>query len=303
MAVRPHVRRYIDSELFQLHKGDLRFLADMARRSRGQLQLLFRENRVILYHQGNLVVSVAFAGKKYEHPFMVAFGARFVTKSDKDWSPLGEWDVLGLIEKLAGCEGSLSGGYYYFNLDAPRLKLTVAPEVIRRVCAAIRAIDYGGEITFEQLLMAQNPPSRDLIMIDRQIADSHPDFGRKRMDVLALRRLSGVEDRYRFVVLELKLGGNPSATGEVIEQLKGYMSHIKTEAAADYKRCYERMYEQNRALGLYKGIDLPAHISIDVERVDGMVVVGYSPEELEATLKGKVVDEGIELRFLHFRLT
>jgi len=64
---------------------------------------------------------------------------------------------------------------------------------------AIRDVNHSEELTFEQILIADNPPSRELLLIDRQVTDHHM---RRRLDLLGLRRLES--GRYGFVVIEVK---------------------------------------------------------------------------------------------------
>jgi len=287
--VTPHIRRHLNEEEWTHHR-DLSFLADMARKSHGDLWFAIREHRVSLYHQGKLVCTVNFvprtgrAASTYPRPYNVGFGRRFTepTKPKSGWAPLGEWDLADQIDDLAGCKGRRSGSYSYYNLDAAGLKRVITPAVVKRLCAAIRAINYGGEITFEQLLVAQNPPRPDFLVIDRQIADSHPKFARQRMDVLALRRVAG--DEFSFVVIELKLGNNPAAWGEVVGQTKRYVDHIEHDVAEEYCATYAKMYEQLAQFGLI-GSEMPRTITIRPDRPEGVVVIGYADKALEEHVK------------------
>ena len=55
-------------------------------------------------------------------------------------------------------------------------------------------------------------------------------------------------------------------------QLQTYIDHIKTHFD-DYKKCYERHYEQKKELGL---ISKPSYPKIKIiEPVCGIVIVGY----------------------------
>jgi len=289
--VTPCIQRHLNEEEWSRHK-DLSFLADMARKSGGDLWFAIREHRVSLYHQGKLVCTVNFvprtgrAASTYPHPYNVGFGCRFTepTKPKSGWAPLGAWDLAEQIDDLAGCKGRRGGSYRYYNLDAAGLKRVITPAVVKRLCAAIRAIDYGGEITFEQLLVAQNPPRPDFLVIDRQIADSHPKFTRQRMDILALRRVAGTQDEFRFVVIELKLGGNPAAWGEVVLQTKRYVDHIEHDVAAEYCATYAKMYEQLAQFGLI-GSEMPRTITIRPDRPEAVVVIGYAGEALQRHVK------------------
>ena len=64
---------------------------------------------------------------------------------------------------------------------------------------AIRDINHSEDLTFEQILIADNPPSPEFLLIDRQVTDHHMH---RRLDLLGLRRLEG--GRHGFVVIEVK---------------------------------------------------------------------------------------------------
>jgi hypothetical protein len=70
---------------------------------------------------------------------------------------------------------------------------------VGRLMKAIRDVNHSEELTFEQILIADNPPSRDFLLIDRQVTDHHMH---RRLDLLGLRRLES--GRYGFVVIEVK---------------------------------------------------------------------------------------------------
>ncbi len=132
-------------------------------------------------------------------------------------------------------------------------------------------MNNGEEITLEQAIIADNLDRKDIILIDRQIADKN---FKKRMDLLALRRLGKGKNEYSFCVIEVKLGNNPQLKDEVADQLNDYVSHIE-KYFDDYRDCYEKQYEQKRELGLIIG---PKYKSIKIVRpVKGLIVVaGYS---------------------------
>jgi len=60
-------------------------------------------------------------------------------------------------------------------------------------------VSHGEELTFEQILIADNPPSREFLLIDRQVTDH---YMHRRLDLLGLRRPES--GRYGFVVIEVK---------------------------------------------------------------------------------------------------
>jgi len=125
----------------------------------------------------------------------------------------------------------------------------------------------------EQVLITDNPPTPDFIIIDRQVADH---LNKAQIDLLALIREPG-EVAHHFVVIEVKLGRNPELREKVGRQLSGYVEHIRKHIN-DYVSCYEKNYFQKKDLGLLQE-DMPDSIAIDnnPETVEGLIVVcGYS---------------------------
>ena len=57
---------------------------------------------------------------------------------------------------------------------------------VGRLMKAIRDVNHSEELTFEQILIADNPPSCEFLLIDRQVTDHHMH---RRLDLLGLRRL------------------------------------------------------------------------------------------------------------------
>src|SRR5665647_3841697 len=94
---------------------------------------------------------------------------------------------------------------------------------------AIRDVNHSEELTFEQILIGDNPPSREFLLIDRQVTDHHMH---RRLALLGLRRLES--GRYGFVVIEVKLGKNRELSEAVAEQLEHYVRHIRDEAPEAY---------------------------------------------------------------------
>ena len=98
------------------------------------------------------------------------------------------------------------------------------------------------------------------------------------MDLLALKRIGG--DDFQFCILEVKLGNNPELKGGVIGQLNGYRKRIENNFE-DYKKCYEKNFEQKRRLGL---ITAPENVVI-APGVIGIVVVGHYGGIAEKSIK------------------
>jgi len=160
---------------------------------------------------------------------------------------------------------------------------------------AIRDVNHSEELTFEQILIVDNPPSREFLLIDRQVTDHHMH---RRLDLLGLRRLES--GRYGFVVIEVKLGKNGELSEAVAEQLEYYVRHIRNEAPEAYARCYEKTYAQKRRLGLIDGPRMPDEIEIDGSEVEGIVVVGGYTQEAMAQAE-RLMASHPELRVHVFR--
>jgi hypothetical protein len=148
---------------------------------------------------------------------------------------------------------------------------------VSRLMKAIRDVNHSEELTFEQILIADNPPSREFLLIDRQVTDHHMH---RRLDTLGLRRLES--GRYGFVVIEVKLGKNCELSEAVAEQLEHYVRHTRDEGPDAYARCYERTYTQKRRLGQIAGPGMPDEVEIDGREVEGLVVVGGNTQEAKA---------------------
>jgi hypothetical protein len=55
-----------------------------------------------------------------------------------------------------------------------------------RLMKAIREVNHGEERTFEQILIADNPPPREFLLVDRQVTDHNMH---RRLDLLGMRGL------------------------------------------------------------------------------------------------------------------
>ena len=169
---------------------------------------------------------------------------------------------------LSSWESKKSGRYRRWVIDGTDVVRFFTKVNITKLGAQIASVNNGEEITFEQILMTDNPPSKSLVIIDRQVTDSKM---RKQMDILALTRPGG-SGPFRFLVIEVKLGKNPELRDSVAGQLNNYVSHIRANIE-DYVACYTKNYGQKKQLGLinFKGMEA----SIEIESVvEGVVVVG-----------------------------
>lgn len=288
------IRRYLTEDQWKSRK-DLKFLADFARRSNGELDFFLRQNRISLYHKGNHVCTVSF--RPHRDRYQVSFTNRFL-------------EIAELVEERRGkscIKGCLAtekpSGTYLKGLDSGELRRVLDIELIETIMAAIRYHDYGGEISFEQLLMTQNPPTPEFMVLDRQVSDS--GLKRKRMDVLAIRRVGKIGNKYRFCIIEIKLGHNRDLDGKVLDQLDAYVKHIQgnKQVAQDYKECYEYQYKQLKWFKVIKGHGLPDAINIKTDRIHKMVVVGYGgPDTARAIRVLKQLASDTEFRQIEFGL-
>ena len=87
--------------------------------------------------------------------------------------------------------------------------------------------------------------------------------------MLALKKTN--RGKYKFVVLEVKLGNNKDLEGKVVDQIIAYMFSIRNNIKS-FKKCYETNYAQKKEIGLFPDY-FPDSITID-DKVDGKIVVG-----------------------------
>ena len=240
--------RYLDPENLGRMLRDCGFLIKTVVESRGELDLHLRDNYFNVYFQGNSLAKVTFLPRD---EYKVEIHEKFFR------------GTLG-AKKLAYETGGSLNGYARIRVGHSKLPALLQKTTINQLQANIRKVHYGEELTFEQLLISDNLPTEEFFFIDRQV--TYPHLDRKRLDLLALERIEG--NRYRFVVIEVKLGNNPDLRDKVAEQLDGYVSHLSGPAFPEYQTCYQLNYHQKRVLGL-----LPvSHEEIHIENgVRGMV--------------------------------
>jgi hypothetical protein len=255
---KPAIRRQLDEKRFDDIARDFGFLFDQVRKSAGDLNVELRGDYFTVYCEGNIVCAVI---AKPGMPYRADIGAAFLPKTK---------GLRDYVESRLGLPLATSG-YQRITVDAKSAAQLLQGKHVRELCAAIRQRRYGEEITVEQAMLADNPPTPGFLLIDRQIADTRWP---KRMDLLALRRRA--DGRYGFAVLELKLGKNAALESDVAAQLDQYVEHIRRDEPDAYRECYEAVYKQKRALELIPSA-MPEAIEIDPSDVEGLVVVvGYS---------------------------
>jgi len=266
------IRRYFaDGDHLNRVISDFGFLVRMIRKSGGEYDLQLRDGYFNVYYKGNSLAKVTpIGGQKYR----IEMHTEFVDGS-----------VRGKLAKHAHRElsgGPRTRGYARFLVRAEKLHPFLQSNHVRSVAANITRRNYGEEITFEQVLITDNPPTRKFVIIDRQVTDRGT---RGQMDLLALVRDSDTSP-FHFLVIEVKLGKNPELKGKVGRQLSDYVAHVQ-EHIKDYVDCYRENYRQKKLMKLFDET-LPGEVEIE-ERVEGVVVTGgYSQlaetakEELES---------------------
>ena len=275
----PHVAiaHYISRDSAGLAKiyKDLQPVVKNVNSSMGEITLQLRENYFDMYYQGNALAKVDLPrrGGKY----LVQIHKKFLV--ERPWDPIPE--DCTLQSHLSGLEafrcppGNAPSDYQRFEVEAKKLAWFFQKTHLERLARSIRRVNNGEEITFEQLVMTDNPPRADFIIIDRQVADH---VSRKQMDLLALAS-DDPSGPFHFLVLELKLGRNKELEDHVADQLQEYIARIR-DNIGDYANCYEKNYAQKWEMGLFRpyadtaGLTSLITIKRDPQSVEGLVVVG-----------------------------
>ncbi len=272
MPEKPAIKRYfdVDAERLAAVYKDLRPIVRLMNSSQGEFSLQLRENYFNIYYQGNSVAKVDLPRK--DGKYVVEIHNKFLVEKPWDVIPEG-FELERGVRGLEGfrCSPNKAGlPHQRFKVEGKKLAWFFQKSHLERLGRNIRRVNNGEEITFEQLVMTDNPPRSDLIIIDRQVADH---TSTKQMDLLALAR-SDATGPFHFLILELKLGRNKELEVDVANQFNEYIDRIR-EHIGDYAYCYGRNYEQKWGLGLFNA-PMPSRIKIDdrPESVQGLVVVG-----------------------------
>jgi len=246
------IKRYIKD--FDRLKNDFSFLPHIIKSLHGEIELSLRENYFNLYYRGNSIAKVGF---KPDGKYEVIIHNEFYQKTS----------AAGRFKKYI--KPVKDKNYVHLLVEKDSLHPLFQRKHLVEFCSKVKKRNFSEELTLEQMIISDNSTRDDLIIIDRQVTDTKM---KGRMDLLALKQLQG--NRYKFLVLEAKMGNNPELAGSVADQLEGYVSHIDKHFA-DYKACYEENYRQKKEFGL---INHPDFQTIEiVPGVEGMVVVsGYS---------------------------
>jgi hypothetical protein len=260
------IERYLhlSADRWEKTKKDLERLVELINNSGGEYSLQLRENYFNIYYQGNSLSKVI---PNSNGTYTAQIHERFVTNR-----VLEKLKKYSRVKKTTGKKSP----YVRFIIEPQNLHQFFQRSNINSLSSAIRAVHSGEEITFEQTLITDNPPSKKFIIIDRQVADHR---SKAQMDLLALKRDS-VDRPFHFMVIEVKLGRNPELHEKVGKQLNDYIKHIGIYIK-DYTKCYKENYRQKKELGLFNPFDrrLPKEIEIDEDKktVEGLVFAcGYS---------------------------
>ncbi|MBC8274000.1 MAG: hypothetical protein H8E40_03395, partial [Chloroflexi bacterium] len=189
MAGAPVIRRYLDPEKFKMVKRDSPRLVKFINESGGEYSFQLRENYFNIYYQGNSLAKVV---PNKSGTYSVEIHREFVKGSVL--TKLARYSV----NKPSQTAESKSK-YVNFTIRSQNLHQFFQRANINSLSSKIRAVHNGEEITFEQAVITDNPPSRNLIIIDRQVADKE---NRAQIDLLALKRDS-TNKPFHFVVIEV----------------------------------------------------------------------------------------------------
>lgn len=244
------IRRYFSEDNLKRVSKDFKFMLNMVRESCGEYDFAIRDNYFNIYYQGN---SIAKVTPNRSSLYTAEINKKFFTGTKAD-------DPKYYLRKSDGEKVQI-------KLNARQLHPFFKKNHISDFSSRVRKVNNGEEINFEQALITDNMNREEYIIIDRQTTDTV--LNRKRMDLLALRQVTG--NKYNFEVVEVKLGKNEELKNAVISQLNFYVSHISNNFK-EYKNCFETNYVQKKKLGL---IEVPKFESIEiVEDVKGIIVVG-----------------------------
>lgn len=239
---------------------DLDFLLEKIRKSSGELDLQLRDGYFNVYYKGNSLAKIKPMPDMQVYEFSVnkVFELR---------------DIINGLEDPRLKVSELFRAQNDDNIyDIARVPFDIVhpffqTKVVVKLSSNIKKRGYGEEITFEQSLITDNLDNQNFIIIDRQVAMRGQ---RTKMDLLALERDDS--GKYRFVVLEVKLGNNPELSNDVAKQLEAYMDLIQSNFSV-FREAYHENYRQKREFGILGKDNWPADIDI-VEPVNGRIVVG-----------------------------
>lgn len=242
------IKRFFSAENLERIKRDFDFLLSFVTQSYGEYDFAIRDNYFNLYYKGYSIGKIEPI-KDGEYRATIHNKFFYQTNADKSGQYLHK---------------KPSGNYWTITLQPRQLHSFFQKRNIVEFASKVRN-EGSGEIEFEQSLITDNLENKDIIIIDRQITDTQ--LKRRRMDLLALKRIEG--NKYQFLIIEVKLGNNTELQGEVVKQLQYYIDHI-IGYIKEYKYCYVKHFKQKVELGLIRN---QPEIEI-IESVSGKIVVG-----------------------------
>ena len=200
------IKRFFSDDNFKRVKKDFQFLSKFVQNSYGEYDLSIRENYFNLYYKG---YSIGKIEPKRDNEYKVSIHANFFSGSKADNPTYYK-------------SKKYSGQYCVLQLHIKNLHPFFQINHLAEFAANVKK-EPSGEIGFEQSLLTDNLNQDSVIIIDRQITDT--ELKRRRLDLLALRRVD--ENKYKFQLLEVKLGNNDELKGEVAKQLDWYVKHVE----------------------------------------------------------------------------
>ena len=154
MTVSEIIERYLDATNVERLARDFKFLLTTVAGSYGELELAFREGRVSVYYRGNSLAVIVF---RPEGKYRIDIHKRF----------------LDGLDPKTRAEFTVSRSYGRVTMDARGAHRILQRRNVGRLMTAIRDVNHSEELTFEQILIADNPPSREFLLTGRQVTDHH----------------------------------------------------------------------------------------------------------------------------------
>jgi len=246
------IKRNFSDKNFQRIKRDFSFLTKMIQNTNGEFDFAIRDNYFNIYYKGNSLIKVK---PIRNDDYQISIHNKFFNGTEAE-NPKYYKSINNEIET-----------YRVVIVSKKQLHPFLQKKHLLKFASKIKLVNNGEEINFEQALITDNLNRENWIIIDRQVTDK--DLKGKRLDLLALQKVE--DNKYKFIILEVKLGNNKELENDVAIQLATYVSHIDIHFD-DYKNCYEKHYEQKKKLGLFTKPSL-GKIEI-VKPVEGKIIVG-----------------------------
>lgn len=281
------IRRFLSEKNLERLMKERGFLIKNIINSEGELQLCLRDNYFNVYYRGNSLAKVIF---EPENKYKVEINSKFVPQviiDDPEFS--NNYRIATDEDKETS---------YIFNIEQDKLKKLLRKDYIEAMKLKIAKVDYKQELEFQHSIMVDNILNEKYLLIDIQITDKY--FNRKRVDLIALKNIG--ENKYRIVVIEVKLGNNGELKEAVYTQLKRYTEHVNKYFDC-YKETYEKQYYQLKQLGLLYSHKYET-ITID-NQVEELILVGryiVKAKEQIAELIANHPDIKDKVKLLTYRL-